>query len=90
VLFESAADAHGQNTIGVILTGTSSDGARGLAVVKQRGGLAVVQDPATAQGKGMPTAALEAAEVDRVLPLPEIAPFLVSICCQMETASHGT
>ena len=76
VLFESAADAYGEGVVGVVLTGANGDGARGLARIKAAGGLAVVQEPATARAPEMPSAAIEAADVDRVLPLPEIAAFL--------------
>ena len=76
VLFESAAEAYTERVIGVILTGASQDGARGLAKIKASGGLTVVQSPATAEGPAMPTAAIAATQVDRVLPLSEIALFL--------------
>jgi two-component system chemotaxis response regulator CheB len=76
VLFESAADSYGEQTVGVILTGLNHDGARGLAAIKQRGGLAIVQDPATAEAPDMPKAALVATPVDRILPLAAIGPFL--------------
>jgi len=79
VLFESAADAYRERTIGVILTGVGQDGARGLARIKERGGLAVVQDPATAEASGMPEAAIAATEVDHILPLAEIASFLSAV-----------
>jgi two-component system chemotaxis response regulator CheB len=81
-LFESAADAYAAQVIGVILTGASADGARGLARLKQRGGLALVQSPATAECQIMPAAAIAATQVDWVLPLAEIAPHLVSLCRQ--------
>lgn len=81
-LFESAADAYGEQVVGVILTGASADGARGLARLKQRGGLALVQSPETAECAVMPAAAIAATQVDWVLPLMEIAPRLVSLCCQ--------
>jgi two-component system, chemotaxis family, protein-glutamate methylesterase/glutaminase len=80
VLFESAAAAYGERTIGVILTGASADGARGLARIKQCGGLALVQSPATAECPIMPEAAIQAAAVDWILPLAEIAPRLVELC----------
>jgi two-component system chemotaxis response regulator CheB len=82
VLFESAADAYGATLIGVVLTGGNDDGARGARRIKERGGLVVVQDPKTAESPSMPQAAIEAAAVDRILPLEEIAPFLVSRCAR--------
>ena len=76
VLFESAAEAYAERVIGVILTGASQDGARGLAKIKASGGLTVVQSPATAEGQTMPAAAIAATQVDQILPLSEIALFL--------------
>ena len=77
VLFESAADVYGVGVFGVILTGANDDGAQGLRLIKERGGLAIVQDPATAQAPFMPQAALAATQVDHVLALPEITGLLV-------------
>lgn len=79
VLFESAADVYGSRLIGIVLTGANDDGSRGLAAIKQRGGLAVVQDPATAEVDTMPKAAIRAAAVDFVLPLKAIGPFLANL-----------
>ncbi|MGQ9556617.1 MAG: chemotaxis protein CheB [Desulfurispora sp.] len=79
VLFTSAADAFGPALIGVILTGASSDGSAGLQQVKHRGGLAVVQDPATAEVDYMPRSALAVTRVDYILPLEEIAALLNDI-----------
>ncbi|MBE1423643.1 two-component system chemotaxis response regulator CheB [Desulfomicrobium macestii] len=76
VLFETASDAFGAALIGVVLTGANQDGAKGLARIKRRGGLAVVQSPESALADAMPRAALESTNVDHVLPLREIAPFL--------------
>ena len=81
VLFESAADAYRDRVIGVILTGANADGAQGLAEVKRRGGVAVVQDPGTAERREMPSAALAATAADAVLPLSEIGPFLYGLVC---------
>lgn len=80
VLFETAADAYAQHAVGVILSGTNADGALGLAAIKARGGRTLVEEPATAAYRAMPEAALNATQVDRVLPLSEIAPFLNSLC----------
>jgi two-component system chemotaxis response regulator CheB len=76
VLFESAAEAYGPDLVGVILTGASRDGAAGLRKIKERGGMAIVQDPATAQFPAMPLAALAETEVDHVLSLERIGQFL--------------
>jgi two-component system chemotaxis response regulator CheB len=85
VLFESAADTCGERTIGVILTGGNEDGARGLAAIKGRGGLAVVQAPETAEARAMPEAAIAAVAVDEVLPPGEIGRFLVEISVKRNT-----
>ncbi len=60
VLFESAAGAFGSRMAGVVLTGANDDGAAGLAKVAAAGGLALVQDPNTAERPVMPAAALAA------------------------------
>lgn len=80
VLFESAAEAYGPETIGIVLTGANEDGACGAARIKARGGFLIVQDPASAECPIMPAKALAAAAADRVLPLVEICPFLVELC----------
>jgi two-component system, chemotaxis family, protein-glutamate methylesterase/glutaminase len=80
VLFESVADAYADKAVGVILTGASDDGAAGLARIRDRGGLAIVQEPASAERRTMPEAALASVEPSRVLALEEIAPFLVKVC----------
>ena len=82
VLFESVSEAYRERAIGIVLTGTNEDGARGLAAIKVRGGVAVVQDPRTAERRQMPEAAIAAAEADAVLPLDEIPPFLYGLCCR--------
>ncbi len=78
VLFESAAADYGPAAVGVILTGASDDGAAGLASIRQRGGLGLVQDPSDAACAVMPRAAL-AGGADRVLPLAELAPALCAL-----------
>ncbi|MEJ7765196.1 MAG: chemotaxis protein CheB [Acidimicrobiales bacterium] len=60
VLFESAAGAFGSRMAGVVLTGANDDGAAGLARVAAAGGLALVQDPSTAERSAMPAAAIAA------------------------------
>jgi len=77
VLFESAADAFGPAVLGVLLTGANQDGARGLARIRAAGGVAIVQDPRTAESPEMPTAAIATGAVDRIVPLGEIADEIV-------------
>lgn len=67
VLFESAADAYAERVIGVILTGANHDGAQGLVKIKMQGGVAVVEEPATAFCRTMPEAAIAA--LKRISPL---------------------
>ena len=79
VLFESAVDVYAPWLVGLILTGANNDGAEGLRLIKESGGLAIVQDPQTAESGYMPKAALEATRVDYVLPLQEIGKLLLKI-----------
>jgi two-component system chemotaxis response regulator CheB len=78
-LFESAADAYGPALAAVLLTGASQDGARGLAQVKRRGGLTIVQDPDEAQVATMPLAALDIHQPDHILPIRGIGRLLVEL-----------
>jgi two-component system chemotaxis response regulator CheB len=82
VLFESAADAYGSGVIGVILTGANRDGAAGLARIKERGGVAIVQDPGEAERRAMPDAAIAATVADAVLPLADIGRFIYGLCVE--------
>ncbi|NRA37636.1 MAG: chemotaxis protein CheB, partial [Planctomycetes bacterium] len=79
VLFASAADVYREQLVGVILTGANSDGARGLSRIRDYGGLAVVQDPKSAEAAQMPESAISIAGADFILPLDEIASFLIGL-----------
>ena len=79
VLLGSAADAYGERAAGVVLTGANADGAVGLAKIAARGGVAIVQDPETAERREMPAAALWATPEARVMALEEIGPALVAL-----------
>ena len=78
-LFRSAVETFGDEVIGVVLTGMGRDGATGLRLVRERGGLGIVQDRATSTIYGMPQAALAAAGADRVVPLGEVAGAIVEL-----------
>jgi two-component system chemotaxis response regulator CheB len=88
VLFESAADVFSGSLIGIVLTGANADGAQGLKAIKARGGMAIVQDPETAQAAAMPRAALAATPVDYVVALAGIAPLLLRVSALKE--AYGT
>ena len=71
--FESLARYYKGQAIGVVLSGTLSDGALGLKAIKDAGGVTFAQDEATAKFHAMPKAAIALGAVDRVLPPQEIA-----------------
>ena len=72
VLFRSAASAYSSCAIGGVLSGAPDDGTAGLWAIKDCGGIALVQDPATAEFPSMPESACRFVEVDSVLPLAQI------------------
>ena len=79
VTFISAGDAYRDRTLGVVLTGANDDGSRGLRHIVNLGGRGIVQDPATAESKAMPSAAMKAVPEAEVLPLERICTRLVEL-----------
>lgn len=64
----SLAEDQGEQAIGIILSGTGTDGTLGLRAIFGAGGVTLVQDPATAKYDGMPTSAIQAGYATQVLP----------------------
>jgi two-component system, chemotaxis family, protein-glutamate methylesterase/glutaminase len=77
--FLSVADAIGSSAIGVLLTGMGRDGVAGLTAMHAKGAATIAQDEATSAIFGMPGAAAAAGCVDRLLPLSDVGPAIVSL-----------
>jgi two-component system, chemotaxis family, CheB/CheR fusion protein len=71
IFFESLAVEKGKNAVGIILSGTGTDGTKGIEAIKKNGGLVIAQDPVTADFDGMPASAIQTGNVDLILP-PEL------------------
>jgi two-component system chemotaxis response regulator CheB len=67
-----------------VLTGSNHDGTKGIKRIKECGGLAVVQDPKTAESAYMPASAIAAVKPDYILSLEEITDLLIKIDKQKE------
>lgn len=76
LFFGSLAAELGDQAIGIILSGTGSDGAAGIRAIRTAGGITIVQEPATAKYDGMPREAIHTGSVDLILPPKKIGPAL--------------
>jgi two-component system, chemotaxis family, protein-glutamate methylesterase/glutaminase len=79
VLFKSVAKYAGKNAIGIIMTGMGSDGAIGLQEMHRAGGHTIAQDENSCVVFGMPKEAIKLGAAEKVLPLEQIAPYLIKI-----------
>jgi two-component system, chemotaxis family, CheB/CheR fusion protein len=73
MFLNSLAETEGKKAIAVILSGTGTDGTKGVAAIKKAGGYVIVQDPDTAKFNGMPTSVIESGYADAIL-APEVIP----------------
>ena len=79
IFLESLAKNYAEKAIGVILSGTGSDGTNGLRAINEAGGFVMVQDPNTAEFDGMPRTAISTGLVDQILSSQELAQFIYQL-----------
>jgi hypothetical protein len=77
--FRALALDRGSRAIGVVLSGTASDGTEGLKVIKEACGITFAQEPGSAKFSEMPRRAIEAGAVDFCLPIPKLAQELMRL-----------
>ncbi|NCA68624.1 MAG: chemotaxis protein CheR [Sphingobacteriia bacterium] len=77
LFFSSLAQEVGSRAIGVVLSGTGSDGTRGAVAINDAGGVLLAQDPDTAHFDGMPRSVIATGLVDAILPPEALAPWIV-------------
>lgn len=92
VFFRSVAQEYGKRATAIIMTGMGTDGAMGIGEIKKAGGLALAQDRESCTVYGMPRAAIERGNIDKVVSLSELPSFLVSVVGRSANAevSYGT
>lgn len=79
-MFDSLAKVYGKDMLACVLTGMGADGANGAKTVSQAGGAVIAQDEASSVVWGMPRACAETGVCQAVLPLPQIADYLIRRC----------
>ena len=80
LLFESVAGRYGSRCMGVILSGSNSDGATGIRAIRQAGGITVAQLPASAEFRTMPQASIDTGCVDFVAPVDKLGSEIMRLC----------
>ena len=94
LFFTSLAKNYQERSIGVILSGSGSDGTHGLKIINEAGGISLVQDPETAEFDGMPRSAIATGVVNQILPPRELAQLIhqciVSPVDSLEIQSNDT
>lgn len=79
VFFKSMAEHYREHSMGVVLSGTGSDGTRGAAVINDAGGILIAQDPLDAKFDGMPRNVIATGLVDLILPVEQIGPRIFDL-----------
>jgi two-component system, chemotaxis family, CheB/CheR fusion protein len=77
--FRSLADDQQEFSIGLVLSGMGSDGTEGLRAIKEKNGIAMVQEPSTAKYDSMPRSAMESVNIDIVAPVTELPAKLLDL-----------
>ena len=85
MMFGSVAATYGDQSIGVILSGSNRDGADGIAAIKRAGGITMAQDPTTAEYRVMPQAAIDTGCVDLVVSLEKMGETLSALVARGKT-----
>jgi two-component system CheB/CheR fusion protein len=86
LFFSSVAKEFGKHSIGVVLSGTGSDGTRGAVAINDAGGLLLAQEPESAKFDGMPRSVIATGLVDAILPPDELGPRIVEHIHQLPRA----
>lgn len=79
LFFRSLAAVHQERAVAIVLTGSGSDGAVGIAAIKEHGGVAMAQSPENAEFDSMPTAAIATGMIDWVMPVAEMPRKLLDL-----------
>ncbi len=88
LFFTSLAEIHQSHAIGVVLSGTASDGTSGLRAIKDHGGLTFAQDEESASYSSMPNSAVQAGVVDFILPPEKIPQKIIELNSRINTHDH--
>lgn len=89
LFFTSLAEVHQSHAIGVVLSGTATDGTLGLKAIKDHGGITFAQDEASAAYEGMPQSAVHAGVVDFILPPDKIPEKLLAVTKIIKTGDEA-
>jgi two-component system CheB/CheR fusion protein len=87
--FHSLAEAYQDRTIGIVLSGSGTDGSRGVKRIKEHGGMVMVQTPGTAKFDGMPRATANAVSVDFNLTVADLAQEINRLASNEPASSDG-